>query len=461
MPGIFQSLDIARRAIWANRLGLDVASHNIANANTPGYSRQRVDLSAARPLQLMQGQLGMGVEATQITRIRNQLLDVQYRQASHSLGKEQIKEELFYQIETIVQEPTENSIGNLMTEFFSEFSSLGAEPENSNIRNVLLQKAVSLAETFNQKSARLTETQTSLRRDIQNTVTEINQMTSQIADLNRQIMVAEGAFGTANDLRDQRDVLLDKLAEKMDIRYVEDSRGSVNVTAAGQALVSGTSPRELSLESQGDGGKVSVTIKGSSGQDIAVESGALGGLLELHNNSIPNLLDKLNKLAKNFIENVNHVHQSGYGLATGNPPTSATGLNFFIGSDAGSIRVAPPILEDVSNIAASIDGSSGNGEVAFAISNLRDNKMMSNGSQTLDEFYNDTITNLGTDIELARSKRENQEMLRDQIQNQRTAVSGVSLDEEMANLIKFQRSLEASAKVIRVVDEILETVINM
>lgn len=461
MPGLFQSLDIARRAIWANRLGLDVASHNIANANTPGFSRQRVDLSASQPLQLIQGQLGMGVEASQITRMRNRLLDVQFRQASHSFGKEQIKENMFYQIETIIQEPAENSLGNLMTEFFNEFSNLGSEPENSNIRNVLVQKATSLAETFNQKSARLTETQTSLRRDIQTSVKEVNQITAQIADLNRQIVTAEGAYGTANDLRDQRDLLLDQLAEKIDIRYVEDNRGSVNVTAAGHAIVSGNTSRELSISSAGDGSRINVTIKGSSGQEVAVESGALGGLLDLHNNAIPDLLDKLNNLAKNFIDNVNHVHKSGYGLPVGNPPTAATGISFFTGSDAGSIRVAPPIKEDVSNIAASLDGSVGNGEVAFAIANLRDNKMMAGGTQSLDEYYNNTVTDLATEIDLSRSKRENQEMLKDQIQNQRTSESGVSLDEEMTNLIKFQRSLEASAKVIKVVDEILDTVINM
>ncbi|RMF61108.1 MAG: flagellar hook-associated protein FlgK [Calditrichaeota bacterium] len=461
MPGIFQTLDIARRAIWASRLGIDVTSHNIANVNTPGYSRQLVNFEAASPLQLLKGQLGLGVEADDIRRVRNQLLDLQYRQANQSLGKNQIKENTLYQVETILQEPAENSLGNLLNDFFSEFSNLATEPENMTIRNVLLQKAIALSDGFREKYNRLTETRDSLRSDIENVVNQVNNITREIADLNAKISVAESTMGSANDLRDRRDLLLDQLSEFVNIQYREDSEGQFVVTAGGQSLVTGHDYRELSVETDTETQKLTVTIKGPNDQPLQLRNGRLSGLVEMHNTTIPEIIDRLNTLAGKLIEEVNRVHKFGKGLPVGQPPQSATGLNFFTGSDAASINVSPEIVDNVANIAASIDGSPGNSDVALTIANLRNRKVFNSNAETLTDYYNTTITNLGTDIEVARTNRVNQEKLKDQIQNQRNAESGVSLDEEMTQLIKYQRTMEASARIVRVVDEILNTVINM
>lgn len=461
MPSIFQSLNIARRAIWANQMGLDVASHNIANVNTPGYSRQRVNMEAALPMQIVQGQLGTGVDANSVQRIRSQLLDVQFRMTNHSLGQSQVQENLLYQLETVIQEPAENSLGNLISDFFSEFSNLGSEPENTTNRNVLIQKSSALADAFQNKYQRLTEMQKSLRSDIQSNVDQINELSRSIADLNRKIVIGESAGGQANDLRDQRDLLMDKLSELVDIRYSEDSRGNMTISAQGQALVSDSQFRELSVETSSDTKIVTVSIKGSTNLSLNIQSGKLGGLVTTHNQKIPRVIDNLNKMAENLIEEVNRIHQSGVGLPTGDPPVSATGLNFFSGTDAASINVAAEVSENAANIAASLDGSPGNGDVAFAIANLRNKKMFGTRTQTLDEYYNSMVADLGTDIQVARNNRQNQDLLKTQIQNQREAESGVSLDEEMTNLIKHQRSLEAAARVIGVVDDILQTVINM
>ncbi|NOX36876.1 MAG: flagellar hook-associated protein FlgK [Calditrichaeota bacterium] len=461
MPGIFQSLDIARRAIWANRLGLDVASHNIANVNTPGYSRQRVQLQSARPLNLVKGQLGLGVKADQIERIRSQLLDLQYRRASHTFGRAEIEENVLLQVETVIQEPAENSIGNLITEFFSEFSRLSSEPENTTIRNTLVQKATTLVETFRGKYESLSEIQKSLRQDGQSMVNQINELIRQIAELNAQISGAEGTGGQANDLRDQRDLLLDKLSEYLDIRYVENDRGIMTVSVEGMMLVGGDKYKPLTLESYNDNGNLKLRIRSNEGQEITIRNGRLGGLLNLHNNTIQKLLDDLNTLARNLIDEVNRIHRKGKGLPVGDPPQSATGLNFFTGTDARSIEISPDIANNVANIAASLDGSVGNGEVALAIANLRNKKIFNGRTETLNDFYSTMVTTLGTEIQVAQDTRFNQQLLRDQIENQRESVSGVSLDEEMTNLIKYQRALEAAAKIVRVVDEVLETVIQM
>ncbi|NIR52541.1 MAG: flagellar hook-associated protein FlgK, partial [candidate division Zixibacteria bacterium] len=316
MPGIFQTLDIARRAIWANRLGVDVASHNIANANTPGYSRQRVNLEAATPIQTVYGQLGLGVKATDIERMRSQLLDRQFRTAQQGLGKNQIKENTLYQVETILQEPSENSIGNLMTEFFSEFSNLGTEPENTTIRNVLVQKAISLSEAFRSRQEGLQGVQKSLRSDLKSTVHQINQISREIADVNRKISAAGNMIGNANDLKDRRDLLLDRLSEYVNIRYTENNNGQLTVSTAGQTLVSGNEYRELTAKTADDNDRIKVSIKGSNNQNLAIGGGKLGGLLQIHNQTIFGIEDQLNKLAKNFIEEVNRLHQSGRGLGS-------------------------------------------------------------------------------------------------------------------------------------------------
>jgi len=173
------------------------------------------------------------------------------------------------------------------------------------------------------------------------------------------------------------------------------------------------------------------------------------------------LLEKLDTLAAGFIEEVNRIHSAGQGLATGDPPTPSTGINFFTGNSASTINISSEILNDISKIAASNDGTPGNGDVALAISNIRNTKIFNGGTQTLDDYYTGIIKNMAIDIETAQNSRHSNQLLKEQIQNQRESESGVSLDEEMTNLIKYQRSFEAAAKVVQVVDQMMETVVNM
>ncbi|GAB4380486.1 MAG: flagellar hook-associated protein FlgK [Calditrichia bacterium] len=461
MPGIFQSLDIARRAIWASRMGMDVTSHNIANVNTEGYSRQRVLNRAATPLQLPEGQLGLGVSVETINRIRSGLLDQQYRQANHLYARASAKENLFNQIEAILQEPGDNSIGNLMNSFFLEFSNLASDPENTTIRNTIRQQALLLVDSFRNKDLQITQMQDALKNDSQSVVTQINEITRQIARLNAQI--ASGGSGGlgANDLRDRRDLLLDRLSEYLNITYTEDSGGQLTVVAEGSNLVSGTKANQLSLERQKNGDDLHLIIKNSNGQEASFQSGKLGALLDMHNNQLSTLREKLDTLAGSFAEEVNRIHAAGYGLPTGDPPAASTGIDFFIGNSAATIDISAEIREDVTKIAASNDGTPGNGDVALAISNIRNSKVLLGGTETLDGFYQGIVKNLAMDIQAAENTRNGQQLIKDQIQNQREAESGVSLDEEMTNLIKYQRSFEAAAKVIQVVDEMMETLVNI
>ncbi|GAB4339023.1 MAG: flagellar hook-associated protein FlgK [Calditrichia bacterium] len=461
MSGIFQSLDIARKAIWSSRLGMDVTSHNIANVNTEGYTRQRMVSQAAQPLQLVQGQLGMGVALESLHRVRNTMLDQQFRQTNHLLGNATAKEDLYSQIEIIFQEPSESAVGSQMNDFFLEFSNLASSPEDTAIRNTIREKATTLVDAFNTKSQQLSSMQNSIQSNVKASIEQVNSLTRQIAELNRQIVMGNGKSMMANDLMDRRDLLLDRLSEYTKITVSEGANGQISVSADGVNLVSGINANELSFTTTGDGSDLQIEISNSNGQSANFKSGKIGALLEMHNQKIPELQVKLDNLAKAFIEEVNRIHSAGYGLPVGNPPQPSTGVNFFEGNSASTIRINSDIMENINNIAASSDGDPGNGDVALAISNIRNSKVFNGGTQTLEDYYTDTVKTLAVEIEQAGQSRQSQQLLKNQVQNQRDAESGVSLDEEMTNLIKYQRSFEAASKVVKVVDEMLATIVNM
>ncbi|MFZ0389609.1 MAG: flagellar hook-associated protein FlgK [Calditrichia bacterium] len=456
MPGIFQSLDIARRAIWASRTGMDVTSHNIANVNTPGFSRQRVDQRAARPLNLPQGQLGLGVTADTVIRIRSGLLDQQFRQNAFSLGGAEVNENLFGQIEAILQEPSENAIGSLMTDFFSEFSSLAAEPENTALRTTLREKAVALSDAFHNAHGQLQDLRNSISGEAKSMINEINSLTGELAKLNNQITGYEAGGGQANDLRDQRDLVLDKLSGYLKINYSEDNNGSVTVSSESMTLVSGVRSNPLSLDTSKENDVLQIRLEGNGDILRQPAYGKLGALMSSYNSSIPKIQQRLDDLAGRLSGEVNRLHRRGQGLNG-----AGTGFDFFTGNSAATLRVSDDIMEDLSRIAVSSDGSAGNGEVASAIANLRDAKLLDNGTATFNSFYNGVVNQLSLDIQQASTTRNNQQLLQQQISNQRTSASGVSLDEEMTNMIKYQRAFEAASKVVKVVDDMLQTLINM
>lgn len=461
MSGTLRSLDIARKALWASQLGMDVTSNNIANVNTLGYSRQRVNTSPAMSLDLQQGQLGLGVNVDSITRIKNNLLDQQYRDNQDRLGYANTKESIYTQIETILQDPGENSIGSLMNDFFLEFSSLASDPENMTTRLNVRQKAKTLVEGFHSKNNQLQLLKSSVKNETESALKSINGITKQIAELNGQISRAEVGKSGANNLRDRRDVLLDKLSEYLKINVTETKQGEVIVSAEGMNLVSHKTSFNLSLESNSGSVAPEIKITNTAGKKNTFKYGKLGSLLEMYNQQLPKFKAKLDSLAFKIADHVNNLHRAGQTLPEGNPPSTQQGISFFVGTTAEDLNLSDKILEDVGNIAASTSGEPGDGDTALAIANLKENRIMNGGNESLNDFYTGVVKEVSFNIEKAGNSVTNQELLINQIENQRQTESGVSLDEEMTNLMKYQRSYQAAAKVIRAADQILETIINL
>ncbi len=454
MPGLFGLLEIGRRALASQQLSMNVTSHNIANATTPGYTRQRADLIATMPLKNAKGLfIGTGVSVEGIERLRNRFLDNQYRQSSGTLGSASLRQGVLSQIESVLNEPSDHGLQSAMTKFFNSFQELSAHPEDAGPRNAVLSQATHLVSTFNRISNGLIAQRNNLIDDAGNKVIQINSLTRQIADLNAQIVSSRGAGNLPNDLMDQRDQALDQLSQLANISASVDSQGVMLVSIGGTLVAGNATSVPLQMSATAN----SLTITTSGGYALQVGGGQLGGLMEMYNTTIPGQQSQIDTLANTIITRVNAVHAAGYGL--GDPPR--TGINFFTGTDARSIAVNNTISSNINNIAASGDGAPGNNENALALFGIINEQLLDGGTSTVSQFYNRFVSSIGSAVTSATAASNGAELILSQLYAQRESVSGVSLDEEMTNMIKFQRSFEAAARLVSTTDELMKTILNM
>jgi flagellar hook-associated protein 1 len=454
MPGLMQILEVARRSLMANRTGLNVTSHNISNASTPGYSRQRVEFEASAPIHETYGYLGTGVIIKGITRLRDKFLDQQTRSANDTFADASVQHGLLSQIEASFNEPSDAGLSAAMTRFFTAFQDLSIHPEESASRNAVLQQGVLLTQSFHRLSSDLTQLKEDLSTDVQSRVDKINQLTKEISELDLKLTGAKAVGADVSDIRDQMDIRIDELSKLADIKITEDSRQSIMISIGGAVIASRAGNVPLQLVKVGN----SIQIKNSSsGNDINVSSGELGAVLTTYNSTITDHLSKLNQLADAITARVNTVHAAGFGL--GNPPS--TNISFFTGTGAAGIEVNSAITSNINLIAASADGSAGNNEIALQIAGIMNEKILDGNSVSVLQYYNGIVSGLGSTINAADNTAKSQELILNQLENQRLSVSGVSLDEEMTNLIKFQRSFDAAARIVTTLDEMMQTLLDM
>ncbi len=456
MPGLFQGLEIGKRALMTHQMTLQTTGHNIANVDTPGYTRQRVRISATSPEASPKGSIGTGVQVDDINQIRDYFLGEQYRQAQKSLGQWQYKEKSLNQLEGLFNEPNDTAINDLLNQFWASWSDLSTNSDSTNNRTMIIAQAQQLIHGFNQLATSLTELRNATDRDVQNLIADVNSKTNEIARLNRQIATAEVDGSKANDLRDARDLLTDELASIIDVRTMEKPNGSTVVSMGAMSLVDGAESFAIDATVKNVNGQTTSSIvwKGTTVK-LRNLSGELAGLTETRDMVIPGYLDKLNNLARGIVERVNTLHMSGFDL-NGN-----SGVAFFDPqyTDAANIRINQDILVDTNRIVAS-SVATGDNVIALAIADLRNQSTMENSSSTFNNYYNSLVGGLGVESDEAKSFSANYELLVQQIDNSRQSVQGVSLDEEMTNLIKSQHAYDAAARLITTMDEALQTVIT-
>lgn len=471
MRSTFFGLEIGRRSLFAHQQALDTTGHNIANANTPGYSRQVVQLTETTPFAppsfsrpRLAGMIGTGVEVASIQRIKDEFIEEELRAETQAAGRWDVRKDLLSEVELIMTEPSDTGLRAALDAFWSSLEDLAVNADQGPARSLVIQRAVALTDDLKQTYAQLKQLQDSINKSIGVKVDQINQIASQIANLNDQIMKATAAGLNPNDLKDQRDLLIKDLSKVIDVQLVEGELGDVTVTVSGTLLVDGLEARSLAAvpdpSNPSDPNYYQVQFA-STGFVVPVADGELKGLLEMRDTTIPKYKDRLDLLAENIISEFNAQHQAGYDL------NGLPGQPLFTGTGAVDIGVNPNIVADPSLIAAAASGdpvtptpAPSDGDNALAMANLKKKLLSALGDQSIDTFFQSTISELGVESQAAETQATNQEALLGHLEQQQQSVSGVSLDEEMMNLVRYQHGYNAAARVVSVMDEVIDTVIN-
>lgn len=514
MASTFHGLETSKRSLFVQTTMMQTLGHNIANASTDGYTRQRVDASATRPLAMpgmynsvAPGQLGTGVQSDSIIRIRDNFLDVQFRRENQSLGSWSIIDNTIRSIENFFNEPSDNGLQSVMDNFWSSWEVLNRDPSLLSARVEVVGAATNFTDMLNKIDESLTKLENDIQSSINSKVDEANGLIANIAALTGDIKRVEPE-NNANDLRDQRDLLIDKLSTIIDVQVTEGEAGDITILSGGITVVENGEATEITADVEAASGQlhgysqslaevdqvrnqmnamVRTMVTGTVDVELAAGYVAASDLVaksavELENGTtipaggtIP-AGSRLKGPATVEVNGFNGLHSLGYTLTD----PAKSGIPFFTTKDGGefsinNIQVNVDIVNNVSNIAASGRYDTENGQnvtvkgnsvIAHALASLRDKPfnypadLTSLSTGSIDDYYRAVIGDLGTRAANAEQYVQVQADMVDSVQYRRESVSGVSLDEETSDMIRFQHAYNAAARIMTAVDEMLDQLIN-
>lgn len=562
MSSPFFGIDIGASALRAAQQLLDTAAHNVANASTPGYSRQQVSLVASPPYTYpafnrsgLPGQIGSGVTVAAITRVRDNFLDLQVQAQMGLKGQWDTRQQELAKIEALFPEPSDSGLGSVISKFWNAWQDVASDPTSTAARSALTEQAASLAMEINRDSTQLGMIASGLDSQVTQKVQTINDLANQIASLNGQIQRVSVSGDNPNDLMDQRNLLLQQLSQIVPVNVLTRSDGTMSVLVGGTDLVSSVYARQVTIQTDANGHAQPVW---SDGNPLSLQSGELKSLLGIRDTDLASYRSQLDSLAKGIADGTNALHQRGIDA------TGAPGLPMFTyraGNEAGTMAVNQAIAADPRLVAAAAaPGTPGDGSIAGLIADLRnatsyvagDTDLATNGtvmtisaarataqtwtfsgaessltltgadgstqtinvadmaagatnvlnfdqfgiqltisaptsakagadlvkdltvsghntlvvaslytsSQTTSDFYSGLVGKIGGASSQAIEMASNQQLVVDQLQQRVEQNSGVSLDEEATNMVRFQHAYQAAARVITTMDEMLNTLIN-
>ena len=440
------------QALTAQQGGINVTTNNIANANTPGYSRQVPVFEETVPS--IEGNIvyGNGVELTKFQSVRDELLDLRIQEETSQKSSADSQANATQQIQQLFT-TTGQDIGSQISALFTSMSQLSADPANLTLRMGMISAGQNLATSFHTTVSRLSQIQSGLDASVGQSVGEINQLTQQIADLNTQLVSLQAGGDDGGTVKDQQTELIRQLSEITGISVIQTERGLSVTTGNGTALVVGGQAFSLQAAVGSDG----FQHISAQGQDItsSLTEGSLGGTLAVRDQTVPGIVGQLDTLAYDFATSFNAAHQQGLdlnGKAGGEfftPPTAVAGA-------AAQFNVA---ITDPAAIAASSDGSAGSNGNLTQLLGLESSALPS--GQTPTDSYSTIVFKVGTAASNAQAESDASATSLQQLSDQRSALSGVSINEESVNLIRYQQAFEAAARVITTIDQLNEVALNM
>jgi flagellar hook-associated protein 1 FlgK len=463
------------RSLQTQSKGVEVTGHNLANVNQTGYARQRLVTQASTPMTTSEGSQGTGVDGVTVEQVRDELIDIQMRSeisyrgsleaqqtalqtAQSGLGQNIDRQSTTSGADSTAGTSGDTGLSESITGLFSSFQSLTTQVASLDARQAVMIQAQSLANRFNLIDSRLSSASSTLDSSLRKDVSSANTLLNDIARLNESISDAEaGTAGKANDLRDARSAKLESLAQFVSISTQEDASGNFTVSAGGVDMVAGSKVLPAGVMETYDAGGGQILVRSAGAETpLALGSGHMQGTIDARDGAIASLRADVNALATELIAQVNTVHATGFNLKGGN------GNDLFQGANASDIRVNVAVKNDPSLLQASGDAAArSDNKVALALAKIQDSPIAALGDMTFNEAYGQTVSNIGNALSSVNGKVTEQKIVENMLATQRDSVSGVSMDEEMTNMIKYQKAFQASAKLISTVDEMLSIVLNM
>jgi flagellar hook-associated protein 1 FlgK len=466
MSGLFGSLNAAASALQAHSLAVEITGKNLANANNASYARETVSYSAGATVVTAQGAQSLGLTAD-VAQVRDTLLDRQVMRETSLSSYYSTQQQALQRAQAGLGQTissaastgatatttTDTGVGAALDDFFNAFQALASNPTDTGSRQALVSSAGILSDRMQQADTSLAQAQTDLGAQVDGNVTSANSLLQTVAGLNSQILRIEaGNPGSAVDLRDQRQAALEQLAALMPVTVTDTGGGEVQVAA-----VDGSGTPVVLVSHGTVNGSVAFNgtqiTGGSSGTVLALASGSMQGAIDARDGAIQTLRDQLDQLASQVVTSVNGLYD----------PSGSTG-NFFTasGTTAGTMSVDSSLT--AAGLTAGASGAAGDNSVALAIAGLAKHKFSTAGGDQIDgtigNFFSGSVSQFGQALSTVNSSVTNQSSIETLVRGQRDSVSGVNLDEETANLLKFQRAYEASSRVLQTIDSMLDQVIN-
>jgi flagellar hook-associated protein 1 FlgK len=449
--------EIAKSGLRGSKRSMSVTSNNIVNADTEGYSRQRVEKSPDG-MPMDQYHVGLGVDVEEVSRLRDEMNDRLLNKKQQNMSYLQKKADVYKKLEASMVTDYGQDLDSQVSNLFDNFSDLASNPQDVSVRNNLISETQQLTSKLRETSKNVAENSELVQNFAGKTLDSINNILTDINELNGSIKQAEAKGEPDFASLDKRVAKMNELSELVNFESKETSTGAVEIQIGGRTVLDENKAYNLSAEVDDTNKKYRLRL--DSGHVIKPTGGKLGAEIEMYEEGIPEMKKRLDKIASTIVSEVNAIHSSGYGLE------DSTQRNFFdpSGTTANSISINDTLVENSKHIAASdTDGEAGNGEIATQITELRNQKIIGNitQNQTINNYTISTISEPGVNLDALNNQIDARDSEIQMLKNHQEQTAGVNIDEELSKMIKYQNAYQGAAKVMSSAQKMYDTLISI